>query len=113
MKNINSNDGIGKATERIVLNHFKGQGIQAIVVPRKEGYDVKAGDKLIEVKGTKQSIGNKNYFHLTRKEFLCACHNKNYWIYWVDVSKKEIVKNIHTAIGFLGQIRCHDGWDIN
>jgi len=104
-----TNKETGDKGEQIVVAYFKNKGIKAEIVKHKVGYDVKAGKFLIEVKGTGQSIKQKTYFLLTEKEFLAACKNKNYWLYWVDTKKRKIIlklnrndilKNIHSAMHY-------------
>ncbi len=84
----------GDKGEEIVINHFKKEGIDVKRAGFKAGYDIKAGNKLIEVKSTKQSIKQKSFFLLSKNEFLTACKEKNYWIYWVNVNKEKIVLKI-------------------
>jgi len=84
----------GDKGEQIVLDYFKKEGIKARRIGVRKGYDIKAGNKLIEVKTTGQSIKQKTYFLLTENEFFTACKNKNYWMYWVDVNERKIILKI-------------------
>src|SRR3989344_4687810 len=85
----------GDKGEQIVIKDFKKKGINAHKAKFKAGYDVKAGEKIIEIKSTRQSIKQKSFFLLTQNEFLTACREKDYWIYWVDVNKEEIILKIN------------------
>lgn len=84
----------GDKGEKIVIDYFKKKGVSAKKAQFKAGYDVKAGNKLIEVKATAQTIKQKSFFNLTENEFLTACKNKNYWLYWVDTKNNKIIKKI-------------------
>ena len=86
---------IGDKGEQIVINHFKKEGVDVRRGEFKSGYDLKAGKRLIEVKSTNQSIKQKSFFLLSKNEFLTACQNKNYWIYWVNVKEGKIVLKIN------------------
>jgi len=81
---------IGDKGEQIVIDYFKKKGVKVRKVGNMEGYDIKAGRKLIEVKSTKQNVKQKTFFILSKNEFITACKNKNYWIYWVNVDEGEI-----------------------
>jgi hypothetical protein len=84
----------GDKGEQIVIDYFKKEGIRTMKGGHKAGYDLKAGNKLIEVKSTNQSKKQKSFFNLTENEFFTACKNKNYWVYWVNVSEKKIILKI-------------------
>ena len=100
---------IGDKGEQIVIKELKKEGIRGKIAKARSGYDIKAGRRLIEVKTTGQTKKQKTYFLLTSNEFLTACKNKNYWIYWVDTNKRktiakfsrnEILENVHHAIHY-------------
>jgi hypothetical protein len=85
----------GDKGEQIVLDYYKEKGVKVRRAEYKAGYDIKAGNKLIEVKSTNQSVKQKNFFLLSKNEFLTACQNKNYWIYWVSVKEGKIMLRIN------------------
>lgn len=91
---MSTNKETGDKGEQVVIKYFKRKKIKAEIVKHRLGYDIKAGKLLIEVKTTGQTTKKKSYFLLTENEFLSACKNKNYWVYWVDVNKKKIVLKI-------------------
>ncbi len=81
----------GDKGEQIVIDYFKKKGIKAHKAGYKAGYDIKAGNMLIEVKSTNQSLKQKSFFYISENEFLTACRNKNYWVYWVNVKEDKII----------------------
>ena len=85
----------GDKGEQIVLDYFKKEKIKARKAKHKSGYDIKAGHRLVEVKSTAQNLKKKTFFSLTSNEFLTACKEKNYWIYWVNVPEKKIILKIN------------------
>ncbi|MEK6952735.1 MAG: DUF3883 domain-containing protein [Nanoarchaeota archaeon] len=85
-----TNKTTGDKGEKIVIDYFRRKGIKAIKAEHGLGYDVKAGKYLIEVKSTGQTTKQKNFFFLSQNEFLAACRNKNYWIYWVNIKENKI-----------------------
>lgn len=89
-----TNKKIGDKGEQIVIDYFKKKGKKAIREKQGKGYDIRAGRLLIEVKGTEQTIEQKHFFPMSEKEFFTACKEKNYWLYWVDVKKKKIVRRV-------------------
>lgn len=104
-----TNKETGDKGEQIVIDYFRSKGIKAEIVKHRTGYDIKAGNKLIEVKTTGQTVKQKTYFLLTQNEFFTACKNRNYCIYWVDVknkkivlelSRNEILKNSHPTLHY-------------
>jgi len=97
----------GDKAEQLVLDYFKKRGIKAHKVKARQGYDIKAGGKLIEVKGTAQTLKQKTFFSLTENEFFAACKNKDFWLYWVNtkegkislkISRDELLENTKSAI---------------
>lgn len=87
---MTTNKKTGDKGEKIVIDYFRKKGIKATKADHGLGYDVKAGKYLIEVKSTSQNTKQKNFFFLSQNEFLTACRNKNYWIYWVNIKEKKI-----------------------
>lgn len=85
----------GDKGEQIVIDYFKKKGIKVHKAEYKAGYDIKAGNMLVEVKSTNTPTKQKPFFLLSENEFLTACKNKNYWIYWVSVKQKEIILKIN------------------
>ena len=82
--------------EAIVMNYLKRKGQHPEKAEGYPGYDIKAGQKCIEVKSTNISVKDKHFFMLTEREYKAAMHNKEYWVYWVDLTKrKKIIAKIN------------------
>jgi len=90
-----TNKETGDIAEKFVVEWFKKKGIKAYIEKGKKGYDVKAGNKLIEVKGSDQSFEQKTFFKLNETQYNAVRKNKNYWLYWVDTKKMEMVLEIN------------------
>ena len=91
---MSRNKRTGDKAEKIVIDYFRRKGKKAIKARHGQGYDIRVGKLLIEVKGTEQSARKKTTFALSKKEFECACKNKNFWVYWVNIKKRGIYKKI-------------------
>ena len=89
-----SNRKIGNDAVKIVKRYLKKKGWNPTIENRLIGYDIKAQQRFIEVKGTRQSNKNKQYFDLTKGEYNAARKHKNYWIYWVNTKDKTIIMKI-------------------
>lgn len=89
-KPLGQNKTIGNIAERLVMRELKKQGLNPKKADAKNGYDIKAGKFIVEVKGTENL--DPSFFLLSKEEFHTACKNKNYRLYWVNTKRRKIIK---------------------
>lgn len=74
-----------KKSKEVVIRYEKKKGRNPEIQKAYVGYDIKSGNRLIEVKPATRS-----YFDLTEPEYKAMSKNKNYWVYLVNLKTKKI-----------------------